>query len=60
MTTEMSGAISLLNFLLKFMNTGEDKKSDSFTYMQTEISLSLSMYDKFSDYCVKMVEADDT
>ena len=64
MTTEMSGAISsLLNLLLKFKNTGEDKKSDSFTDMQTEISapfLSLSMYDKFSDYCVEMAEADDT
>ena len=64
MTTEMSGAISsLLNLLLKFKNTGEDKKSDSFIDMQTEISalfLSLSMYDKFSDYCVKMAETDDT
>ena len=63
MTTEMSGAISsLLNFLLKFKNTGEDKK---FIDMQTEISalllsLSMYMYDKFSDYCVKMAEADDT
>ena len=64
MTTEMSGAISsLLNLLLKFKNTSEDKKSDSFIDMQTETSalfLSLSMYDKFSDYCVKMAEADDT
>ena len=64
MTTEMSGAISsLLNLLLKFKNTGEDKKSDSFIDMETEISarfLSLSMYDNLSDYCVKMAEADDT
>ena len=62
MTTEMSGAISILfDLLLKFKNTGEDKKSDSFTDMQTEISAlfsSPSMYDKFFYYCVKM--ADDT
>ena len=39
MPEEMSGAISPLpNLLLKFMNTGEDKKSDSFFDMQTEIS----------------------
>ena len=59
--TGMSGAISsLLNLLLKFKNTGEDKKSDSFTDMQTKISallLSLSVYDKFSDRCVKISEA---
>ena len=62
--TEMSDAISsLLNLHLKFKNTGEDKKSDSFTDMQTGISalfLSLSICNKFSDYCVKMAEADVT
>ena len=39
MTTEMSDAISsLLNLLLKFKKTGEDKKSEYFNDMQTEIS----------------------
>ena len=46
MTTEMSDAISSLLYLfLKFKNSGEDKKSDSFIDMQTEISaLFITIY----------------